>query len=71
MTYEFDVVVRVRKRIWASGFVDREQARDIMKRSLQGGMNINTLAKRGNDGYPIEVIIDNDFDLTDPTVEVV
>lgn len=65
--FEFDIVVRVRKRVWLSGPTDREVARDLVKKILQGSLSVGTIAKRGNDGHPIETILDNDFEVEDPT----
>lgn len=65
-TFEFDVYVRVRKRIWVSGPPTREAARTILEQSLKSGMSIGTFAKRGDNGHPIETIVDNDFTIVDP-----
>lgn len=64
--YEFDVTVRVRKRVWCSGPTDRETARGVIKSMLEGGM-IGCIVKRGEDGHPIESIIDNTFTVDDIT----
>lgn len=63
-TYEFEIEMRVRKRLWFSGPTSAEQARRILKEALEGGMNPNTFAKRGEDGHPIEQIVSNDFSIT-------
>jgi len=60
-TFEFDVVMKVRKRIHVSGPANKEVAREMLKGALEGGMNPNIFAKRGKDGHPIEQIMSNDF----------
>ncbi len=62
--FEFDVTVRVRKRVWCSGPQDKETARAVIHSMLKGGM-IGCVAKRGEDGHAIEQIIDNDFTVDD------
>ena len=57
--YEFDVTVRVRKRVWCSGPTDRETARGVIKSMLEGGMI-------GCAEYS-ESIIDNTFTVDDIT----
>lgn len=65
-TFEFDVTVRVRKRLWVKGPKDREAARMCVKSMIEVGM-IGTLAKHGETGKPIEVLMDNDFTVEDAT----
>lgn len=61
--FEFDVTVRVRKRLWLSGPATSKQAEHILRESLKGGMSIGLFAKRDDMGNPIEYIIDNDIQI--------
>lgn len=64
-TFEFEVVMKVRKRVHFSGPTSKELARDMLRGVLEGGMNPNIFAKRGADGHPIEQIMSNDFVIVD------
>lgn len=60
--HEFEIEVRVRKRIWTMCAGDRETARRALKEALLGGMAPGVFARRSEDG---EKILDSDFVLED------
>lgn len=66
--FEFDVVVTVRKRVWVSGPNDRETARQMLAASIPT-LGCGIFAKRSDTGHPIETILSNNIELTDPTGE--
>ena len=65
--YEFDVTLRVRKRVWVSGPYTRDAARDAVESLIAAGA-ISTLAKHDPTGRPIETILDNDFTIEDVAI---
>lgn len=56
-TYEFEITVRVRKRLHISGPADREAARAALRQALSSGMAPSIFAKRALDGAQVETII--------------
>jgi hypothetical protein len=63
-TYEFDVIVTVRRRVHVSGPTNKETARGVLKSAIQG-LGLGPFNKYGNDRHPIETIVSNDFELVD------
>lgn len=63
-TFEFEVEVRVRKLLHFSGPSTIEHAEQILRVSLESGVNPNIFAKRGKDGHPVEQIVGNDMTIT-------
>jgi hypothetical protein len=63
-TYEFDVIVTVRRRVHVSGPTRRDVARATLKTAIQL-MGLGPFNKYGNDRHPIETIVSNDFELVD------
>lgn len=66
-SFEFDVVVRVRRRIHLSGPSDREAARLVVKSLVSpSGLGFGPFLKLDECGHPIEEVLDNDFTIDDP-----
>lgn len=64
-TFEFEVTVTVRKRLWLSGPNSREIARALLQQTIPL-MGCGAFAKRGVDGHDIETIISNEIEISDP-----
>lgn len=63
-TFEFEVTVTVRKRIWVSGPRDRETARKMLAQAIPS-MGCGAFAKRNAQGHDIETLLSNDVDVQD------
>lgn len=63
-TFEFEVTLTVRKRIWVSGPKDKETARKMLQEVIPQ-MGCGAFAKRDQSGHPIETVLSNVIEVCD------
>lgn len=64
--FEFDVTVRIRRRLHVEGPANREAARKVLKNLIRDGLPMDIFSKRDRvSGHLIETILDNDFEIED------